>query len=58
LADESEGSAASRPAVISKDGKLATIDTVADDGAYRYRLEITGSTSPEEIAAAKMRPSE
>jgi len=87
LADESEGSAASRdqrargiprptagqilldceirrdgkvvqrPAVISKDGKLATIDTADGDGAHRYRFDITASTSPEKIAAAKKRPS-
>jgi bla regulator protein blaR1 len=87
LADESEGSAASRdqrargiprptagqilldceirrdgkvvqrPAVISKDGKLVTIDTADGDGAHRYRFDITASTSPEKIAAAKKQPS-
>jgi len=48
-----DGKVVQRPAVISKDGKLATIDTADGDGAYRYRFDITASTSPEKIAAAK-----
>jgi hypothetical protein len=48
-----DGKVVQRPAVISKDGKLATIDTADGDGAHRYRFDITASTSPERIAAAK-----
>ena len=48
-----DGKIVLRPAVISKDGKLATIDTAEGDGAHRYRFDITASTSPEKIAAAK-----
>ncbi|HEY6619790.1 MAG TPA: M56 family metallopeptidase [Steroidobacteraceae bacterium] len=47
-----DGEVLKKPAVITKDGKLATIETVASDN-YRYRFEITPSTSPERIAAAK-----
>ena len=48
-----DGKVVQRPAVISKDGKLATIDTADGDGAHRYRFDLTASTSPEKIAAAK-----
>lgn len=51
-----DGKVVQRPAVISKDGKLATIDTADGDGAHRYRFDITASTSPEKIAAAKKQP--
>jgi bla regulator protein BlaR1 len=47
-----DGEVVKRPAVITKDGKLATIETV-ESGSYRYRVEITPSTSAERIAAAK-----
>jgi len=51
-----DGKVLQRPAVISKDGKMATIDTADGDGARRYRFDITASTSPERIAAAKKQP--
>jgi bla regulator protein blaR1 len=52
-----DGKVVQRPAVISKDGKLATIDTADSDGPKRYRFDIIASTSPEKIAAAQKRPS-
>ena len=52
-----DGKVVQRPAVISKDGKLATIDTADGDGAHRYRFDLTASTSPEKITAAKKQTS-
>jgi bla regulator protein blaR1 len=51
------GKVVQRPAVISKDGKLATIDTADSDGLYRYQVDVIASTSAEKIAAAKKQPS-
>ena len=51
-----DGKVLQRRAVISKDGKMATIDTADGDGARRYRFDITASTSPERIAGAKKQP--
>ena len=48
-----DGEIVQRPAVIAKDGELATIETAESGGQYLYRLEVTASTSPEKIAAAK-----
>lgn len=42
-----------RPAVIVADGQLATIETAERDGPHRYRFDVTASTSPKKIAAAR-----
>jgi hypothetical protein len=36
------------------DGNPATIEITDTGGPYRYQLEVTASTSPEKIAAAKI----
>lgn len=48
-----DGEVVNRPAVIVGDGKLATIETAERDGPHRYRFDITASTSPEKVAAAR-----
>ena len=48
-----DGATVHRPAVIVADGKLATIETTERGGPHRYRFDITASTSPEKIAAAR-----
>jgi beta-lactamase regulating signal transducer with metallopeptidase domain len=48
-----DGKALERPAVIVGDGKTGTIETNEPGGPHRYRIEITPSTSPEKIAAAR-----
>jgi beta-lactamase regulating signal transducer with metallopeptidase domain len=47
-----DGEILGTPAVIVGDGKLATIETAEHGGPYRYRFEITASTSAEKISAA------
>jgi beta-lactamase regulating signal transducer with metallopeptidase domain len=42
------------PTVLTEDGNTAIIEIKETDGPYRYRLEVTASTSPEKIAAGKL----
>jgi bla regulator protein blaR1 len=46
------GEIVQRPSVITNDGNLAIIETAQTDGSYRYRLEVTATTSAEKIVAA------
>jgi len=48
-----DGQIVDRPAVIVGDGTPATIETAERGGPLRYRFEITASTSPVKIAAAR-----
>ena len=48
-----DGEIVQRPSIITKDGEPATIETGERGGQHLYRLEVTASTSPEKIAAAK-----
>jgi bla regulator protein BlaR1 len=49
-----DGAVVATPSVITQDGNPAIIETTEADGSYHYRLEVTPSTSPEKIAAAKI----
>lgn len=42
-----------RPAVIIRDGKTGTIETIERNGAHRYKIEVTATTSSEAIAMAR-----
>ncbi len=46
------GEIVQRPAVMTNDGSVAVLETTEADGSYRYRLEVTATTSPEKIVAA------
>jgi bla regulator protein blaR1 len=48
-----DGKVVDRPAVIVRDGTTGTIETIERGGSHRYRIELTASTSPEKIAAAR-----
>jgi hypothetical protein len=47
------GEIVQRPAVIVEDGKPATIEIAENGVPYRYRFDVTASTSTNKIAAAK-----
>jgi bla regulator protein BlaR1 len=49
-----DGATVQTPAVLTMDGNPAIIEITETDGPYRYQLEVTASTSPEKIAAAKI----
>jgi beta-lactamase regulating signal transducer with metallopeptidase domain len=49
-----DGAIVATPAVITNDGSAAIIEAAEADGSYQFRLEVTASTSPEKIAAAKI----
>ena len=46
------GEIVQRPSVMADDGNRVVLETSEDDGSYRYRLEVTATTSPEKIVAA------
>ena len=48
-----DGEIVQRPAIITKDGEPATIETGERGGQHLYRFDVTASTSPEKIAAAQ-----
>jgi beta-lactamase regulating signal transducer with metallopeptidase domain len=47
------GEVVNRPAVMFRDGKTGTIETLEHGGAHRFRLEVTATTSSEAIALAR-----
>ena len=46
------GEIVQQPSVMADDGKPVVLETTEEDGSYRYRLEVTATSSPEKIAAA------
>jgi beta-lactamase regulating signal transducer with metallopeptidase domain len=49
-----DGAVVQSPAVTAKDGDPVALEFSENAGANRYRLEVTASTSPQKIAAAKV----
>ena len=46
------GEIVQRPSFIAVDGSPVALESTEADGTYRYRLEVTATTSPEKIVAA------